>query len=101
MEVRACRAAGTAGQPEHLAAPDRLPRPDQHCAEVGVQRLKAVAVVDDDMVAVSVRVPADEHDVACIGSPDGIAGARADVNGAVAGPELLGDVARDRPLPLS
>ena len=61
VQVRAAGVAGVADGAELGARLHDLADGDQHRVEVGVERALAVAVVDDDVLAVAGLVLADHH----------------------------------------
>ena len=100
MAVRAGRIAGAAHFGDLLALRHLLPDADQQLAAMAVQGLVAVAVVDDDAIAVA-AVPARQGDGAAVGGHDGAAERAGQIKpavqrGAAAGAEGVDKIALGR-----
>ena len=80
MQVRAGRIARAAREADRLPLGNALPTTDLDAAQVGVERLVAVAVVDGDRVAVAAGGPSGEDHHARIRRPDRLAHSGADID---------------------
>ena len=89
MQVRAGRIAGAAAQANILALADTLPTARIDLAQMGIQGLIAISVVDGDSITVAARCPAREHDHARIGSRDGLSHSGANIDGQVPRPVVI------------
>ena len=83
MQVRAGGIAGAAAVADGLAAIDALAALDVDGAQVGVEGLVAVAMVNHDHVAIAAADPTGVDDNATVSSEDAIAKTYANVNGKV------------------
>jgi hypothetical protein len=73
VQVRASGIAGRTHLPHQAALIDALPASNANDAQVGVQSLPAVAVVDDDHIAISPIIPTGINYYTGIRGIDGVA----------------------------
>src|SRR5690606_28473710 len=92
VQMRAGGAAGVAGRADERPLANRLAGGDVDAAEMGVESLIAVAVVNHDQVAEAVGTPGGKGDSAGVGGIDGRSFPGRYIKSGVAIPVILGDV---------
>ncbi len=83
------RIAGGTGQPDTLPLVHTLPTPHSDLAQVGINGLPAVPMINHDHIAIANRRPASENDDPAVCSPYSRPHPRSDVDRQVTGPIII------------